>query len=97
QCGDVTSTISPSRTSTRFAVSGCSSTQDCQVILVTGSGFSSSHGLLLPRPSWYWLVGYGRKRNSPSPSKLVSPGARSAAPAESAGAGAGAAGSYTPP
>jgi hypothetical protein len=49
--GDVSSTISPSRTSSVRAAAGLSSTQECQVILVTGSAFSISQGLLAPRPS----------------------------------------------
>jgi preprotein translocase subunit SecD len=44
-------TISPLRTLSRLAVAGLTSAQLCQVILVTGSAFSSSHGLLAPRPS----------------------------------------------
>src|SRR4051812_45405183 len=67
-CGDVTLTISPSLTSSLLAVSGWTSTQECQVILVTGSAFSSSHGLLVPRPSYSIPCGYGRKTNSPLPS-----------------------------
>ena len=37
------------------------------MILVTGSAFSSSHGLLAPRPSCSMPWGYARKTNSPCP------------------------------
>src|SRR5687767_12202786 len=47
----VTVTWSPAAISSRRAVSGWISTQDCQAILLTGSGSSCSHGLLAPRPS----------------------------------------------
>ncbi len=63
-CGEVSSTISPSRTSSSRAVSGLTSTQECQVILVTGSAFSSSQGLLAPRPSCSIGVGIGQRRRT---------------------------------
>jgi hypothetical protein len=42
---------SPSAIPSRFAVAGWISTHDCQLIFVTGSESSWSHGLFAPRPS----------------------------------------------
>src|SRR5207249_11018846 len=49
--GDVSSRMSPLASCDFAAVSGCTSTHPCQVILDTGSGSSWSHGLFAPRPS----------------------------------------------
>src|SRR6186713_1650965 len=63
----VTVTWSLAPTPSRAAAEGCSSTQVCQAILLTGSGSSCSHGLLAPAPTPSAGDGCTTRKNSPSP------------------------------
>jgi hypothetical protein len=68
--GEVTRTMSPSRSPNRSAARGFTSTHECHVILLTGSGSSWSHGRLACFPSPNREDGYTIKAKSPSPSRL---------------------------
>src|SRR6188474_462516 len=63
----VTVTWSLAPTPSRAAAEGCSSTQVCHAILLTGSGNSCSHGLFAPAPTPSAGDGCTTRKNSPSP------------------------------